>query len=83
MSKKPIRLYSNPTEVYRLAKKYLGKTIEVLIEKKIGNDYLGKTRTFKDVKIKNPGFLKPSQFIEAKIIKITPWGLKGQVEKSF
>ena len=64
-------------------KKYLGKTIEVLIEKKIGNDYLGKTRTFKDVKIKNPGFLKPSQFIEAKIIKITPWGLKGQVEKSF
>ncbi len=26
MSKKPIRLYSNPTEVYRLSKKYLGKT---------------------------------------------------------
>jgi hypothetical protein len=28
MSKKPIRLYSNPTQVYRLAKKYLGNKNE-------------------------------------------------------
>jgi hypothetical protein len=30
MSKKPFSLYSNPTEVYRRAKKYLGKTAKNL-----------------------------------------------------
>lgn len=64
-------------------KKYINKTIEILIEQKIKNDfYLCKTRTFKNVKIKDPkGSLKIGQFIKIKIIKATPWGLEGQIEK--
>lgn len=63
-------------------RKYLNKTIEILIEKKIKNDfYLGKTKTFKNVKIKNPkGLLKIGQFIKVKIINATPWGLEGQID---
>jgi len=64
-------------------KKYINKTIEVLIEQRIKNDFcFGKTRTFKNVKIKDPkGSLKIGQFIKIKIIKATPWGLEGQFEK--
>jgi len=64
-------------------KKYINKTVEVLIEQKIKNDfYLGKTRTFKNVKIKDPKCsLSVGQFVKTKIIKATPWGLEGQIEK--
>ncbi len=64
-------------------KKYVNKTVEVLIEQKTKNDfYLGKTRTFKNVKIKDlKGSLKIGQFIKTKIIKAMPWGLEGQIEK--
>ena len=41
MEKKSIRLYSNPTEVYRRAKKYLGKTVKIgLSTKKEKNIWL-------------------------------------------
>lgn len=73
-------------------KKYIGKTVEVLIEK-IENDFAyGKTRTFKNVKI---GYLetrfpivlgnlvsksvKPGQFIKVKITKANAWGLEGEI----
>jgi len=64
-------------------RKYINKTVEVLIEQKTKNDfYLGKARTFKNVKIKDPkGSLKIGQFIKTKIIKATPWGLEGRIEK--
>ncbi len=40
MPKKPIRLYSNPTEVYRLAKKYLGKTAKIGLSTKKEKKYI-------------------------------------------
>ncbi|MBU4369371.1 tRNA (N6-isopentenyl adenosine(37)-C2)-methylthiotransferase MiaB, partial [Patescibacteria group bacterium] len=70
-------------------KKYINKTIEVLIEQtphhcKFGmgqakNDFcLGKTKTFKNVKIKDlKGSLRVGRFVKIKIIKATPWGLEG------
>ena len=40
MSKKQIRLYSNPTEVYRRAKKYLGKTAKIGLSTKKDKKYM-------------------------------------------
>lgn len=61
-------------------KRYVNKTIEVLIQEKTkDNSFLGKTRTFKNVKIKNPkGSLKIGQFVKVKITGATPWGLEGR-----
>ena len=40
MSKKPIHLYSNPAhQVYRLAKKYLGKTAKIGLSTKKEKKY--------------------------------------------
>ena len=39
-SKKLIRRYSNPTEVYRLAKKYLGKTAKIGLSTKKEKKYM-------------------------------------------
>ncbi|MBU4369980.1 TRAM domain-containing protein, partial [Patescibacteria group bacterium] len=43
------------------------------------NDFcLGKTKTFKNVKIKDlKGSLRVGRFVKIKIIKATPWGLEG------
>ena len=40
MSKKSIRLYSNPTEVYRKASKYLGKTAKIRLSTKKEKKYM-------------------------------------------
>lgn len=40
MSKKSIRLYSNPTEVYRRASKYLGKTAKISLSTKKEKKYM-------------------------------------------
>ena len=40
MSKKSIRLYSNPTEVYRKASKYLGKTAKITLSTKKEKKYM-------------------------------------------
>jgi hypothetical protein len=40
MGKKSIRLYSNPTEVYRRAKKYLGKTAKIGLSTKKEKKYM-------------------------------------------
>jgi hypothetical protein len=41
MSKKiTIRKYSNPTQVYRLAKKYMGKTAKIGLSTKKGKKYM-------------------------------------------
>lgn len=40
MAKKSIRLYSNPTEVYRRAKKYLGKTAKIGLSTKKEKKYM-------------------------------------------
>ena len=40
VSKKLIRRYSNPTQVYRLAKKYLGKTAKIGLSTKKEKKYM-------------------------------------------
>ncbi len=40
MSKKLIWRYSNPTQVYRLAKKYLGKTAKIGLSTKKEKKYM-------------------------------------------
>lgn len=40
MTKKTIRLYSNPTEVYRRASKYLGKTAKISLSTKKDKKYM-------------------------------------------
>jgi len=63
-------------------KKYIGKEIEVLVDKGKNNFYFGKTRTYKTVKVQSAInnqqlTIKPGQFVKAKIIDALPWGLKG------
>jgi tRNA-2-methylthio-N6-dimethylallyladenosine synthase len=68
-------------------KKYIGRTLEVLVEadqrgSKRGLTLIGKTRTHKTVKIQSSKFKVQSsnlvgQFVKVKIIAALPWGLKG------
>lgn len=62
--------------------KYTGKTVDVLIDKENDKYYFGKTRSFKDIKIRktsvNPSLI--GQFTKAKIIKVTPWALEAEIE---
>ena len=68
-------------------KKYIGKTVEVLVEKKqlkkkskkLLNTYLGKTRTYKTVKFNSHKNLI-GKFVTIKITDALPWGLSGQIE---
>ncbi len=70
-------------------KKYIGKTIEVLISNVIKNKFLvGKTKNYKTVKIVDlPPQIKPQQMIgriaKAKVIDIIPWGLKAELESGW
>lgn len=57
--------------------KYLNQTMDVLIDKKRKDSYLGKTRTYKTVKIPRTKFNLIGQFIKAKITETGPWGMKG------
>lgn len=58
--------------------KFLGEEVMVLIEKKIGKYYLGKSRHYKTVKIesKKPNLI--GQFVKVRIKKISPFGLLGE-----
>lgn len=64
-------------------KKYIGKTVDILVEKEDDKCYVGKTRSFKDIKIKKTALnLIPSPigtFTKAKITKVTPWALEGEI----
>jgi len=58
-------------------KKYIGKQVEILVEKKIDNHYYwGKTNSYKHIKIKSPKNLC-GRFANAKVISATTWALKG------
>ncbi len=58
-------------------KKYIGKTIEVLVDKSERGLLAGKTRSYKTVKFKgNKGLV--GQFTKVKIIDASPWGLKAR-----
>ena len=65
-------------------KKFIGRTLEVLVEAEERGYLHGKTRNYKTVKIELPvtGSKLPitnfvGQFVKAKIIDALPWGLKG------
>ena len=55
-------------------KKYIGKTVEVLVEK----PGIGKTRSFKTVKFKGDEKLV-GQIVKIKIKKVLEWGLQGKI----
>lgn len=60
-------------------KKYIGKTLEVLVEKKNKKgEWLGKARTFKVVKFKSSKELL-GQFVKVEIKKVRSFGLEGQL----
>jgi len=63
-------------------KKFLNKIVEVLILKKKNNFYIGKTRHHQTIKMINKDGLHCliGQFIKAKVIKITPYGLEGKIQ---
>jgi tRNA-2-methylthio-N6-dimethylallyladenosine synthase len=70
-------------------KKYIGRTLEVLVDKKKGRDYFGHTRTMKNVKLTtvscHPGLAPGSKnlvgkIIKAEIIKANIWNLEGKIK---
>ncbi|MFA6897023.1 MAG: tRNA (N6-isopentenyl adenosine(37)-C2)-methylthiotransferase MiaB [Patescibacteria group bacterium] len=60
-------------------RRYVGRGVEVLIEKENEKYYFGKTRSFKDIKISKNETDKSTvgAFAKAKVIKVTPWALEG------
>jgi len=67
-------------------KKYVGKEVEVLVEKQETRNkkqvYFGRTRTYKTVKLQTTNHELQTnligQFIKVKITDSLPWGLKGK-----
>jgi tRNA-2-methylthio-N6-dimethylallyladenosine synthase len=59
-------------------KKYVGKKIEVLIEKEKDNFYFGKTRTQKNVKIISSQKNLVGKFAKVKITKANTWNLEAK-----
>ncbi|MEK7598296.1 MAG: tRNA (N6-isopentenyl adenosine(37)-C2)-methylthiotransferase MiaB [Patescibacteria group bacterium] len=65
--------------VFTNNKKYIGKTLEVLIDSKKGDFYFGKTRTMKNVKIISNKKGLVGQFVKVKITKANIWNLEGKL----
>jgi len=66
-------------------KKMIGKTVEVLIEKKKDNAYFGKTRNFKNIKLTtNNQQLTTNnlmgKIVKVKVAKVTAWNLEGKIK---
>lgn len=62
-------------------KKYIGKEMEVLIDKQKDNFYFGRTRTGKNVKIKFSCKKTFQDFVKVKITKANIWNLEGKIIK--
>jgi len=63
-------------------KKFLGETIDVLVDEQRKDVALGKCRHFKTVKIRLPEDNKKDlvgQFVKAKITTVLAWGLEGDL----
>jgi len=58
-------------------KKYVGKTLEVLIDSEKNGFYFGRTRSGKDVKIKTDQKNLVGTFVKVKIIKANIWNLEA------
>jgi tRNA-2-methylthio-N6-dimethylallyladenosine synthase len=61
--------------------KYLGETLEVLVDKEKNEFYFGRTRSGKDVKITTNQNGLVGKFVKVKIIKTTIWNLEGKTTK--
>jgi len=61
--------------------KYLNQTIEVLIDGQKKNNYYGKTRAFKTVKVKKSPSIKLGDIIKVKITSVKPFSLEGVIIK--
>jgi tRNA-2-methylthio-N6-dimethylallyladenosine synthase len=68
---------------YNKNKKYLDKEVDVLIDNLVKDNYLGKTRDYKTVKIEREKGCRNliGQFIKVKITEIQPFGLSGTLIK--
>jgi tRNA-2-methylthio-N6-dimethylallyladenosine synthase len=64
--------------VYANNKKYVGKTLEVLIGSRKGDFYFGKTRTMKNVKFSSVKKGLTGQFVKVKITRVNIWNLEGK-----
>jgi tRNA-2-methylthio-N6-dimethylallyladenosine synthase len=60
-------------------RKYLQKTVEVLIENQKNGSCFGKTRTLKNVKIATDRKKLVGNFVSTKITKTTAWHLEGEL----
>ena len=62
-------------------KKYIGKTVEMLVEYERKCWLIGKTRNYKTIKIaadkKNSKLI--GKFVKVKVIDAIPWGLKAEL----
>ena len=77
------RRYKNLTEILKKTaleknKEYIGKKVEVLVEEENDNFLIGKTRSYKTVKIES-NKNKVGEFIKVKITGALPWGLEGNL----
>ncbi|MFC1612750.1 MiaB/RimO family radical SAM methylthiotransferase [Patescibacteria group bacterium] len=63
-------------------KKFIGKTVKVLIEKKFGNYYIGKTDQFINVKVdlseRRDAQVSSVVFINCKIMKVASFGMEAK-----
>jgi len=59
--------------------RYLNEIVEVLVDQKKGNFYLGKTRTLKNVKIASDKKNLIGKIVKVKIIKANVWNLEGSL----
>jgi tRNA A37 methylthiotransferase MiaB len=60
--------------------KYLGKTLEILIDEKKDRIYFGRTRTMKNVKIISAKKNLVGKIIKAKITKAHIWNLEAKIK---
>jgi len=61
-------------------KKYLNKTLEVLIDKEKDEYYFGRTRTMKNVKIISNKKNLVGKIVKAKITKVNIWNLEAEIK---
>jgi tRNA-2-methylthio-N6-dimethylallyladenosine synthase len=66
---------------YENNRKYVGKTLDVLVENYKNGFYFGRTRTMKNVKFENAKKNIIGKFVEVKIIKANVWNLEGKKER--
>lgn len=57
----------------------LGKKLDVLIEKKAGNFYCGKTRALKNIRIRTKKVIPLGEFVQVEIVKILPFSLEAKI----